>query len=121
MRDGTQLEYTLQWMRMPIRWQTRVSLYNPSRQFRDQQIHGPYMKWVHTHRFWPEDQGTVIFDEVLYRLPLGLLGIITHHLLIRWQLMEIFNFRQRVIPKLLLGGQYTQARQIEPVTIYRHG
>ncbi|MCL5945617.1 MAG: SRPBCC family protein [Planctomycetes bacterium] len=121
MRDGTQLEYTLQWMRMPIRWQTRVSLYNPSRQFRDQQIHGPYMKWVHTHRFWPEDQGTVIFDEVLYRLPLGLLGNITHHLLIRRQLMEIFNFRQRVIPKLLLGGQYTQARQIEPVTIYRHG
>ncbi len=121
MRDGTLIDYTIKWMRLPIRWKTRIAMYNPPRQFRDEQLQGPYLKWVHTHRFWPEDQGTVIFDEVLYRLPLGALGVLMHRILIRRQLTEIFTFRQRVIPELLLGKQSGTARQIEPVTIHRQG
>lgn len=119
MGDGVRIEYTINWFRMPIRWKTRISMYNPPRQFRDEQIQGPYVKWVHTHRFWPEDHGTVIFDEVLYRLPMEFLGSVAHRLIVRRQLIEIFNFRQHVIPELLLGADSTTARHIEPVTICR--
>lgn len=119
MRDGTLIDYTINWLRLPIRWKTRIAMYNPPRQFRDEQLQGPYLKWVHTHRFWPEDHGTVIFDEVLYRLPLGSLGVLAHHLVVRRQLTQIFTFRQRVIPELLLGGQSIKARLMEPVTIHR--
>ena len=119
LRNGALLDCAINWMRLPIRWKTRIAMYNPPRQFRDEQLQGPYTKWVHTHRFWPEDQGTVIFDEVLYRLPFGSLGVLAHRLLVRRQLTEIFAFRQRVIPELLLGEQSARARQIEPVTIHR--
>ena len=119
MREGTLMDCAIIWMRLPIRWKMRIAMYNPPRQFRDEQIQGPYVKWVHTHRFWSEDQGTVIFDEVLYRLPFGSLGVLGHRLLVRRQLAEIFAFRQRVIPELLLGDQSVKARQMEPVTIHR--
>ncbi len=119
MRNNVALEYAIIWLHIPIRWETRISIYTPPRQFRDEQLRGPFLKWVHTHRFWSEDQGCVIFDEVLYRLPWGSLGLMAHHFFIRRRLADIFNFRQRIIPELLLGAESGKARQIEPVIIRR--
>jgi uncharacterized protein (TIGR01777 family) len=57
------------------RWVAQHSAYEPKRMFRDEQVSGPFSKWVHTHRFEPQADGTsVMNDEVEYALPLGLLG-----------------------------------------------
>ena len=42
--------------------------------FRDEMEDGPFPEWRHTHRFYSDDDGTVIVDHVEYRLPGGPLG-----------------------------------------------
>jgi len=42
--------------------------------FRDAMEDGPFDRWVHTHRFFADGDGTVISDRVEYRLPGGTLG-----------------------------------------------
>jgi uncharacterized protein (TIGR01777 family) len=49
--------------------------FEQGRMFRDEQREGPFAKWVHTHRFEPQPDGTsVLDDEVEYELPLGAAG-----------------------------------------------
>ncbi len=42
--------------------------------FRDEMRDGPFKRWVHTHRFYADDEGTRIQDRVEYELPFGELG-----------------------------------------------
>lgn len=57
------------------RWVAKHTAYEPKRLFRDEQVEGPFAKWVHTHRFEPQPDGTsVMHDEVDYALPLGPVG-----------------------------------------------
>ncbi|MCA9792269.1 MAG: TIGR01777 family oxidoreductase [Candidatus Eremiobacteraeota bacterium] len=46
--------------------------FEPGRQFVDEQLHGPFSSWVHTHRFEPEQDGCRLDDRIEYRFPLGL-------------------------------------------------
>ena len=65
-------------------------------------VHGPYALWHHQHTFTPVEGGGVeCFDRVIYRLPFGVLGRITHAAIVRRQLIEIFQFRRRVIGERL--------------------
>src|SRR3990167_1504442 len=40
------------------RWVAEHTAYEPGRMFRDEQVSGPFAKWVHTHRFEPKPDGT---------------------------------------------------------------
>ncbi|AFZ73948.1 SRPBCC family protein [Natronobacterium gregoryi] len=42
--------------------------------FRDEMVHGPFDRWVHTHAFYADGDQTVLRDRVEYDLPLGPLG-----------------------------------------------
>lgn len=37
--------------------------------FRDEMVEGPFPRWVHTHRFRADGDGTVVIDDVEYVLP----------------------------------------------------
>ncbi|RQH03095.1 SRPBCC family protein [Natrarchaeobius oligotrophus] len=39
--------------------------------FRDEMIHGPFDRWVHTHLFYADGDRTILRDHVEYDLPLG--------------------------------------------------
>ena len=56
--------------------------------------------WVHTHRFYPADGGTLMTDEVRYRLPFFPAGEAAYPL-VKWQLARIFAFRRQAITTLL--------------------
>jgi ligand-binding SRPBCC domain-containing protein len=58
--------------------------------------------WMRTHRFSESDGQTVIDDQVDYRRPLFPLGEIAYPL-VRWQVGQIFAFRQHVVRQILLG------------------
>ena len=101
IQKGTQIEYRLRLFGLPFRWLTLISKWNPPYEFVDEQLHGPYRQWIHTHRFHEQGRETTIEDEVAYRLPIFPLGEIGYPL-IRWQLARIFKYRQRAVREILL-------------------
>jgi ligand-binding SRPBCC domain-containing protein len=95
------LDYTIHWMGIPIGWRTRIIDWSPQRQFIDLQLRGPYSVWHHQHTFAESAEGTVCTDRVLYKIPLGLIGILMNKLTVQRQLIEVFEFRRKVITEQL--------------------
>ena len=101
MRAGALIDYTIGLRGIPMRWRTRIDRWVPDEEFVDVQLRGPYAKWVHRHGFRDDGNGgTIIDDEVRYRLPFGMLGAIAHPI-VRMQLRRIFNFRGQAVRRLL--------------------
>jgi ligand-binding SRPBCC domain-containing protein len=97
MQEGTLIDYTILLHRLPLRWRTRINRWNPPFEFIDEQLQGPYRKWVHHHIFDEVDAGTTrIRDRVQYALPFQPLGELALPL-VRAQLDFIFRFRQKTI------------------------
>jgi hypothetical protein len=64
MRTGALIDYRLSLLGLPVPWRTRIEEWHPGHGFTDRQLHGPYARWVHRHRFVPADGGTWLRDEV---------------------------------------------------------
>jgi hypothetical protein len=91
---GTLIDYRIQLSGIPLRWRTRIDVFEPGRRFVDVQVRGPYARWVHTHDFYAVPGGTLVVDSVDYALPAGPLGWLAHALFVRRQLEQIFEFRR---------------------------
>jgi ligand-binding SRPBCC domain-containing protein len=100
MREGALIDYRIGLWGIPMTWKTRITHWNPPYEFVDEQLSGPYRTWIHTHRFSETASGTVIEDEVRYKLPFGLLGRIALPL-VRRQLDRIFSYRSHRVSELL--------------------
>jgi ligand-binding SRPBCC domain-containing protein len=104
LRTGTRIDYSLSLWGVPLRWRTRISAWEPSSRFVDEQEAGPYAYWHHLHEFEPEGDATRMRDEVSYRLPLGPLGELAHALWVQRQLRAIFDYREAAIARWVSGG-----------------
>ena len=102
MREGTLIEYRLRLGGFPLRWRTQITTWRPPEAFVDEQLRGPYRLWQHTHCFREDSEGTVIEDQVRYQLPFAPLGELAHPL-VRWQLHQIFTYRQQAVRAILLA------------------
>lgn len=94
MHPGTLIDYKLRLHMVPIRWRTEISAWEPPFRFIDQQLRGPYRKWIHEHTFVEQQGGTLMTDRVEYDV-LG--GSLIHSLLVRRDLLKIFEFRRDVM------------------------
>lgn len=103
LHPGARIEYRLRLHRVPVRWLTEITEWEPGRRFVDTQVRGPYRLWEHEHTFSPAAGGTLIRDRVRYRLPLGLLGALAHLAFVRRDLRRIFAFRQHEVARRLGG------------------
>jgi ligand-binding SRPBCC domain-containing protein len=97
MEPGALIDYRLRLHGVPIRWRTRIDVWEPGVRFVDRQVRGPFALWEHTHTFHDHESGTLIRDRVDYRLPLGALGRIARRLLVARDLERIFDYRRDAI------------------------
>jgi ligand-binding SRPBCC domain-containing protein len=91
MGEGTLIDYKLRVHGIPLRWRTRINAWEPMRRFVDEQLRGPYRRWVHEHTFEPRDGGTLARDVVHYDI-LG--GNLIHTLFVRRDVERIFAYRE---------------------------
>ena len=87
-------------MKLPLFWMTEITAVRRFRLFVDVQRRGPYKLWHHQHIFEENDRGVLMTDLVNYELPLGPLGSLAHSLMVRKQLQEIFEFRQKKVEEI---------------------
>ncbi|MFM8469490.1 MAG: SRPBCC family protein [Limisphaerales bacterium] len=94
MREGSLIDYKLRLRGIPLRWRTLIKEWQPPFRFVDEQVRGPYRRWIHTHTFELRDGGTLARDEVRYAVPLDFL---LHAAFVRRDIQKIFAFRQEVL------------------------
>ncbi len=70
-----------------------ISRYEDGVRFTDEQLKGPFRRWVHSHEFRQVDSGVEVIDHVHYELPFGPVGLLADLLLARWQLRHMFGYR----------------------------
>jgi len=97
---NTLIDYRLKLHGIPFHWKTRINDFIPNKMFIDEQLKGPYKKWVHTHSFKEKDGGTLIEDNVIYEIPGGIVGEFLLKSYIKKDLEKIFTYRQEIIKEI---------------------
>lgn len=101
MHPGARIEYALSLFGVPVRWHTRITVWEPGVRFVDEQESGPYAVWRHTHEFEPQGDATLVRDLVEYAMPFGPLGRIARALFVARTLERIFDYRRDAIRRRL--------------------
>jgi len=97
MRVGLRIDYRLRLHRIPVRWQSEITEWEPGRRFVDEQRRGPYKRWRHLHLFESVDGGTAVLDDVAYAVYGGRL---VNRLCVQPDLERIFAFRRRKLAEI---------------------
>jgi ligand-binding SRPBCC domain-containing protein len=105
MREGALIDYRLRVHGITLRWRTRINAWQPPHRFVDEQIRGPYRRWIHEHTFEARDGGTLARDVVRYTVPFD---FIAHRWLVRSDIERIFQHRSVVLKKRFPFSPRTQ-------------
>lgn len=90
IQQGTEIDYRLKIRGLPVRWRSRITVWDPPRRFVDEQVRGPYRNWMHEHRFSEGSGGTLCEDSVTYAPPGGAL---INKLFVERDVRQIFGCR----------------------------
>ncbi len=117
MRAGALIDHRLRLHGLPLRWRTEITTWDPPRQFVDTQLRGPYAEWIHTHTFEDEGGGTLVRDDVRYRLPgPSFASRIVNRLMVAPDTKKIFEYRHEALRRAFGAGA---AARPGPVLISR--
>ncbi len=100
LKAGARFHYRLRISGLPVSWKTWITKCEPPHFFEDVQLEGPYASWTHRHTFEETAAGTLIRDEVLYRLPFGRIGDAAGGVFVGKNLKRIFEFRKSALEKI---------------------
>jgi len=92
-----------------MRWVSIIPVFRPPAVFVDEQIHGPYKRWVHTHRFVAHSGGTIVLDDVEFEVPGGRLA----ERVVAWDLRRIFAYRHEALLTIFKQGRPVSPNEIE--------
>lgn len=97
---GTVIDYRLRLRGVPVRWRSRISVWEPPHRFVDEQVRGPYRRWNHEHSFESLGSETQARDFVRYSV-LG--GALVDRWLVRPDLERLFEYRAEQLARILGG------------------
>lgn len=95
--QGRLIDYRLRLYGLPFRWKTEITVWEPPLRFVDSQLKGPYVSWVHEHRFEANGDQTIMTDRVAYAVPGGPLAPLLNKLFVASNVQKIFEYRKKVI------------------------
>ena len=102
MGAGALISYRLKLHGVPVRWRTRIEVWEPPHRFVDVQLSGPYALWHHTHSFEADGEGaTIIADRVRYAIPFGPLGELARLAFVGADVESIFDYRREAVGELM--------------------
>jgi ligand-binding SRPBCC domain-containing protein len=94
MRVGTLVDYKRLIYRVPARWRSRITKWDPPNGFADEQVQGPYRCWFHERRFTQSSGDTLCEDSVECAPPGGpRVGTILDKLVVARDTRQIFEYR----------------------------
>ena len=97
IQEGAQVKLRMKLGPVHHTWVARHTKYIEGSLFQDEQVSGPFARWVHTHRMWPEPpSSSVLEDEVVYALPLGVAGRVAGGGMARRRLEQVFAYRHAI-------------------------
>ena len=91
MCEGALIDYQLRIHGIPLKWRSEITVWDPPYRFVDEQLRGPYRRWVHEHRFTEVEGGTLVEDQVRYAV-LG--GALINKLFVAPDVNRIFDYRR---------------------------
>ncbi len=82
------------------KWVTEITQVKEGEYFIDEQRFGPYALWHHKHFIKKTHGGVEMEDLIDYKLPFGILGQISHPIIVKRQLQNIFHYRAKKLTAL---------------------
>lgn len=82
-----------------VGWTTEITKVDKPFLFIDEQRKGPFSIWNHKHTFKKNKKGIIAYDKVIFKLPLGRLGKFFGESIVKNQLIDIFQYRKKIIKK----------------------
>ena len=92
-----EIDYRISLRYIPIKWRSKITVWEPNKRFVDEQILGPYRQWVHEHLFIDNEDGCLAIDKVKYKI---WFGFIVDKLFVKKELERIFSFRANMLSEL---------------------
>lgn len=94
MCEGLVIDYRIRLHGIPIRWRTKITIWDPPHRFSDVQLRGPYALWDHTHAFRAIDESTTeMIDTIRYRPKGWILAPFINRLFVEKDVRRIFAYR----------------------------
>jgi uncharacterized protein len=107
LENGGEVVLRVGWGPVMLRWLARYRDCVPGRQFADEQVEGPFARWVHLHVFDPDGPDACrLTDRIEYALSLGAAGALVGGWAVRSRLERMLQYRH-----LLLQADLTAHRR----------
>jgi uncharacterized protein (TIGR01777 family) len=95
--EGTRVVVKMKIGPVPQTFVARHTQYIEGSLFQDTMESGPFARWVHNHKMWPDPpSASILEDDVEYVLPLGALGAGVGGGVARSRLEKVFAYRHTV-------------------------
>jgi ligand-binding SRPBCC domain-containing protein len=94
----------------PWRWVALHTAYDKNRLFVDEQIEGPFSKWVHRHEFEAVNESTQLTDHVEFRIPGGNAGNQLFGWALKLGLSNMFRQRHEVTRRFCEQGSRARTK-----------
>ena len=96
---------------IPMQWVAIHTEYEPPYHFADRQESGPFAWWYHRHFCKPDPNGgTILRDEVEYKVPLGRIGRWVGGWFVRQKLERMFAYRHEKTRQFIESAERTRVR-----------